>query len=227
MKRWSVRAYAAVALLFGCWPTSAGAQTIAVVFHDGLVDLSTRDAPARAILAEWERVGSVRVVNRDAVPDEPMTLELRGVPEGDALDIVLRAATGYIAAPRPVATAGVSVIDRVMILRATRVNASIAPTAASDAQRRVETEMGVDAETDAILNRLGIPRELVAPAEGTDVAAQRLRALGVSPQSASEEPPPADAPTSSPGTASVVTGTSRPGTTSENQTRDPRRQPRE
>jgi hypothetical protein len=45
-----------------------------------------------------------------------MSLELNAVPERQALDVLLRSVSGYMLAPRPTGTAGVSVFDRIMIL---------------------------------------------------------------------------------------------------------------
>ena len=60
----------------------------------------------------------------------PITLELVDVPEKEALDILLRTAAGYIAAPRPANMAGASQFDRVIVLATSRppaATASMAP----------------------------------------------------------------------------------------------------
>ena len=74
------------------------------------------DATVRQILAEWARVGQTKIVNVERIPGGPMTLELTDVPEQDALDILLRSVSGYIAAPRPVAVASLSRYDRILVL---------------------------------------------------------------------------------------------------------------
>ena len=85
----------------------------------------------RAILQEWARLGGATIVNGDRVTGPPVTLELTGVPERQALDIVLRSVAGYIVAPRPVGSQGVSAFDRIMILPT-----SVAPRAPAPAGRR-------------------------------------------------------------------------------------------
>jgi hypothetical protein len=95
----------------------AAAQTVRMEFRNGRVSLSAQNAPVRIILAEWARVGGTKVVNAERVAGAPLTIELTNVPERQALDIILRNVSGYMAGPRQVAaTVGVSTYDRIMIL---------------------------------------------------------------------------------------------------------------
>ena len=65
-------------------------------------------------------------MDAERVPGTPLTLRLENVPEREALDIVLRSAAGYIAAPRAQVVAGsVSRFDRVIVM-ATSPGASTA-----------------------------------------------------------------------------------------------------
>jgi hypothetical protein len=114
-----------------CCAAPASAQAVRLRFHDGLVTLTTQNAPLRAILSEWARQGGTTIVNGDRVAGPPMSLELNAVPERQALDVLLRSVSGYMLAPRPIGDAGVSVFDRIMILptSAAPANASPAPGA--------------------------------------------------------------------------------------------------
>jgi hypothetical protein len=95
----------------------AAAQSISLSLQDGRVTLITQNATPAAILAEWARQGQVRVVDAERVPGTPLTLRLENVPEREALDIVLRGAAGYIAAPRAQqVAANVSRFDRVIVM---------------------------------------------------------------------------------------------------------------
>ncbi len=87
-------------------------------FHNGLVSLDATNATARQILAEWARLGGTRIVNGERVPGVPLTLQLVQVPERQALEIILRSASGYMAAPRmvPAATTGASMFDRILVM---------------------------------------------------------------------------------------------------------------
>jgi hypothetical protein len=112
----SRRVLLAVALsLAATLPVSA--QSVSLTLRDGRVTLITQNATPAAILAEWARLGQVKVVDAERVPGTPLTLRLENVPEREALDIVLRGAAGYIAAPRAQALAGsASRFDRVIVM---------------------------------------------------------------------------------------------------------------
>lgn len=111
------RSFVLAAALLGLPALSASAQSIALTLREGRVTLVTQNATPAAILAEWARQGQVRVVDGDRVPGTPLTLRLEDVPEREALDVVLRGAAGYIAAPRTQAlAANLSRFDRVIVM---------------------------------------------------------------------------------------------------------------
>jgi hypothetical protein len=108
-----------------CLPGSAAAQQVRLELKDGLVTLDATEATPAAILAEWARVGGTRIIDGDRVTGARVTLKLEGVPERQALDIVLRSAAGYIAAPRRAGDAGASQFERVVVMPVS-VNAAAA-----------------------------------------------------------------------------------------------------
>lgn len=113
----SFRTALAVFVAVGCVAASASAQApLHLQISDGRVTLHAENVPVRAILAEWARVGGAKIVNGEAVAGAPLTLELEGVPERRALDIVLRGVSGFVLAARQPGTPGVSIYDRIMIL---------------------------------------------------------------------------------------------------------------
>jgi hypothetical protein len=105
----------------------AAAQSVRIQFRDGLVTLTAQNAPVRAVLAEWARVGGATFVNADRVAGQPVTLELTDTPERDALETVLRGVSGYIAAARTNASSGASSFDRILILPTSAVSSAPAP----------------------------------------------------------------------------------------------------
>jgi hypothetical protein len=110
--------------------SAAVAGELSVKIANGRATVIAKDVPVRQILAEWGRVGDTKVVNAEKVVGGPVTLELIDVPEKEALDILLRTAAGYMAAPRPANLAGASQFDRVIILATSRppaANASMTP----------------------------------------------------------------------------------------------------
>jgi hypothetical protein len=99
-----------------CCAALAHAQApLRLQISGGRVTLHAQNVPVRTILAEWARLGGTRIINGDRVAGAPLTLELEGVPERQALDIILRGVSGYALAART-DTAGASMYDRIMIL---------------------------------------------------------------------------------------------------------------
>jgi hypothetical protein len=95
---------------------SPAAADVQVTMQDGKVSVVAKDATLRQIMAEWARVGQTKVVNVDRIPGGPMTLELQGVPEDRALEILMRSLSGYLAAPRPVPSPTLSKFDRIVVM---------------------------------------------------------------------------------------------------------------
>lgn len=106
------------AMLVAVASLSAQAQTVKVEFLMGKVNLVAQDASLRAIMNEWARVGGTRLVNPERLTGGPVTLELVGVPERQALDILMRDVGGYILGPRAALVAGVSSFDRLVVVAA-------------------------------------------------------------------------------------------------------------
>ena len=87
-----------------------------LTMHDGRVSIVAKDATIRQILTEWARVGKTNIVNVERIPGGPVTLELNNVMETQALDVLLRSLSGYIAALRPVDDINLSSFDRIIIM---------------------------------------------------------------------------------------------------------------
>src|SRR4051794_38428377 len=122
--------FSLTALLSTAAVASADVQ---VAMQNGRVSIVAKDATVRQILAEWARVGQTKIVNAERVPGGPMTLELANVPESQALDILLRSLSGYIAAPRSADAGNLSRFDRIIIMptvAGARPPASAAPAPA-------------------------------------------------------------------------------------------------
>ncbi len=109
------RLFVAVALISGS-ASLATAGDLKLTLSNGRVTLIATDVPLGQILDEWARVGKTTIVNGDKLSGPPLTLQLVDRPEREVLDLLLRSASGYIAAQRQVSIADASVFDRVMIL---------------------------------------------------------------------------------------------------------------
>jgi hypothetical protein len=97
------------------WAAPARAE-VQLRIENGLVSLKATNATVREILAEWGRVGNTKIVNGERMPGGPVTLELTGVTEEDALEIILRSAAGYVTAPRAIAQVNASRYDRILVM---------------------------------------------------------------------------------------------------------------
>ncbi len=84
--------------------------------ENGQVSLKATNATVRDILAEWARIGQTKVVNGDRVPGGPVSLELTGVTEEQALEVILRSVAGYVVAPRAVGVPNASMYDRILVM---------------------------------------------------------------------------------------------------------------
>jgi hypothetical protein len=111
-------------------PSLAFAGDVRLTFLNGRVTLVAHDAPLRDVLAEWERVGGTRVVNRDAAPGVILTLDLADVPETRALAILLQQAAGYFASERIDPAETSSRFTRIVIMPGGERLAAVTPAAA-------------------------------------------------------------------------------------------------
>lgn len=99
----------------------AAAGDLKLTLENGRATLIAQDVPLRQILDEWARVGKTTIVNGDKLTGPPITVQLVDRPEAEVLELLLRSASGYIAAPRDAsAPAGPSMFARVMILPVSR-----------------------------------------------------------------------------------------------------------
>ena len=118
-------------------PAAGAAPGVRLAIRDGSVWLAADRATAGEILAEWARVGQTRIINGERVPGGPMTLELNGVPEQQALEIVLRSASGFLALARTIARADAlspsmtSRFERILVLPASATQPSPGAPAAT------------------------------------------------------------------------------------------------
>lgn len=115
----------AAVLLAGAPASAQGPLTLQ--FDNGRVTLSAHNVPVKSILNEWARVGGSAVVNADRVAGGPVTIEFVGVPERQALDILLRSVPGYVLGPRASDVRGASAFDRILILPNSAAPAYVGP----------------------------------------------------------------------------------------------------
>lgn len=103
----------------------AVAGELKLTMNNGLVTVIADEVPVSRILAEWARVGQTKIVNGEKMM-MVVSLQLVDVPERKALEIILRSASGFMAAERETSVAGASAFDRIMILPYSRPPAASA-----------------------------------------------------------------------------------------------------
>jgi hypothetical protein len=116
---------------------SSATADVRLSIRNGQVTLSASNATAPQILAEWARVGHTRIVNGERVTGGPLTLELSDVPEAQALAVILRAASGFVLAPRDSRDAAdnESHFDRIYIVPTSRAPLPSPEPAVTPAER--------------------------------------------------------------------------------------------
>ncbi len=115
-------------LLTAAVPARAG--EVKLSFSNGLVTIVATDASPRQILAEWAKLGQVKITNLERLSGGPITLQLTNVPEAQALETLLRGSAGYVAAPRQAAAVeAMSRYDRILLMPG--VAPAVPPAAAS------------------------------------------------------------------------------------------------
>jgi hypothetical protein len=159
------------------------AQQLMLQIQDGRVTLDAAGVPAHQILAEWARIGGTKVVGAEKITGPPLTLKLDGMPERQALDIILGNVAGFMAAERQAsATPGASVYDRILILAT-----SSAPAATAASARQGGQNPNASAATAGTQRRVP-PRPPVQAAEETDES-ERENTDDADPAAANANPP--------------------------------------
>jgi hypothetical protein len=110
----------------------AVAQSLSLRIENGLVTLDASNVTVDEILARWTAATGLSVVSKSGVGSElPVTLQLKGIPEREALQTVLRDLSGYIMGERRDARTGVVTIDRLLILPSSAAQAPATATASA------------------------------------------------------------------------------------------------
>jgi hypothetical protein len=230
------------ALLVTC-AVPAWAQGIKLEFHNGRVTLNAENVPLRTILNAWAQQGGTRIVNGDRIPGGLVTLAFNDVPERQALDAILRNASGYIAGPRTPGQPGASSYASILILPVSAAAAAPPPSPQPAPQpafpfvrpiQRVSPPPDADDDPDiptledngAGPQRPGAPQRFFNRGQRQDGTPQRPPIRNTTPNDDDDTPPPAPSTTPTPANPfGVNVGSSQPGVISPVPTPNPQ-QPR-
>lgn len=109
-------AAALATILAVCTQPARAQDSVTLEFDGGRVTIVAKDAPLSRVLAEWQRLGGTRFVNAERLPGTPVTLTLTDVPERQALAVLLRPYSGYMASPVSEPKPASSVLRVVMVM---------------------------------------------------------------------------------------------------------------
>jgi hypothetical protein len=196
------------ATVFACFSAVALAQApLRLQINNGRVTLHAQNVPVRTILSEWARLGGAKIVNGEGVAGAPLTLDLEGVPERQALEIILRGVSGYVLAARQAGATGASMYDRIMILPTSVAPRNPTPTATTQilspplvrpvAPRQADDQNGIDDDavqgTDGVplARPVPIPRQVIGGAPvGAPINPPVMPPITVVPDNQPQQPPP-------------------------------------
>jgi hypothetical protein len=198
----SFRAPLLAGIIVGFAAFAAAQAPLQLHISNGRVTLHAQNVPLRTILAEWSKLGGAKIVNGEAVTGAPLTLDLEGVPERQALEIILRGVSGYMLAARQPGSVGVSMYDRIMILptsvaprNPTPALAGTAPGIVRPIAPRQADDQNADDQDAAQGNdvplgrRVPIPRPVVGGAPVVPPGGAPVPPVTVVPESEPPQPP--------------------------------------
>ena len=181
---------------------------VQLTIRDGRVWLRTDQATVAEILREWGRVGRTQVVNGDRLSGgAPLSLVLEGVPEREAIAIVLRSAAGYLTMNRATGDGNESQFRRIVIVVSSNAP-SAGPIRAADPPTVTAAQSPLPADQPSGAQRIiGADGQPVPDDQDGAPPPPSTRSIppGFSPQ---PEPPPA---TAAPQAAPAPVGVPRPG----------------
>ena len=107
----------ALGLVASCVAGSAGAQeNVTIQFSEGRVTVSAQNVSLSRVLEEWARVGDTRILKVTNLAGPPVTVTFTGMPEAQALSVLLEGVAGYILSRRPETLAGTSSFEQILIV---------------------------------------------------------------------------------------------------------------
>ncbi len=152
---------AIVAVVLAAAPLPASAGELKLSLNNGRATVIATDVPLNQILSEWARIGKTTIVNGDKLIGPPVTVVLEDVPEQEALEVLLRSASGYIVGARPEVMANASAFDRILIMPTSRAPAATAVNVAAPPRfpaRPMPQQMEPDVDDDPPVEPVVLPQ---------------------------------------------------------------------
>lgn len=185
---------------------AAAQQPLLLDISNGQVTLKAQNVPLRAILMEWSRIGGTNVVGADRMAGGPVTMELTGVPERQALEVLLRNASGYVLALRPTGTQGASAYNRILIMPPSTAPRALPNPTFAGARQPVNMPDAIEEQADIDLDNPGPQVRPAPPVRMPTVTGQSVPPTGDEPPMALPVPDPSAPFPQGPGTSGVTPG---------------------
>jgi hypothetical protein len=207
---WRGLSLSALALLFAI-PATAGELKLSI--DSGRVTIIATDVPVAQVLQEWARVGHTKIVNAERVSGPAITVQLVNVPEKEALDIILRSASGYVAAPRAQLVANVSQYDRIMVMPTSIAPppAPVSTAAAAPPPYRAQMPTPIDDDDEPVLVNVPPPAAAMPTQQPSSPFAAYPGAQPQQQQQASPQGAPAPYLSPTPGVVVGAPANAQPG----------------
>ena len=124
-----------LAVIAALGPAAAWAQDshVALQISERGVTLDARGATLQDVLAEWTRVGGLRVLKAEGLDNRSITLQLSNVSEREALNALLRDVAGFVLSARAAGEKGLSEFGSLVIVGSSSPVASSARPAVAPA----------------------------------------------------------------------------------------------
>lgn len=197
---------------------SAGAQHVSIDLRAGNVTLVATNVTLDEILAEWSKVGSLKVVSPrgEAIGGARVTMVLRDMTERQALETLLRGLSGYVVSARRDPSTGSSAFEQILILPTSAPAASIGAGAAARVRPLAQPPApGVIIRTDGSrATSIGADEETSAGLPDTESASIAAESSAEVPGDPAPPPTPLLPPPTTPDANNPfgrAAGSSRPG----------------
>jgi hypothetical protein len=106
--------------VIGAGSASVAPASVQLAIREGRVWIKADRATMDEILREWARIGGTQIVSVNPLPVAPLTVQLEGVSELEALEVITRSAGGFMTVSRPPEVVGqpasLSAFSRVVVV---------------------------------------------------------------------------------------------------------------
>ena len=165
-------------------PVPAPSHALVVSYDSGRMTIVADSVSLRTIIQEWARAGGVRLVDPQHVSLTPVSVDLRNLPEGAALKVLLRTVPGYLLQQRSVEAGGPSAFEKLVVMAPAR-STSVAFTATTGPGGSTALSGGLEVEAPSLADDPSSPQPGPAPSADGAFVEQQGRPTSAAPRTLS------------------------------------------